>query len=130
MILKYHNDNNNGQQNRKDGGTVLNKYTIESIYWIICPAKYTIDAKDKTKDEPGTEHKFVLPTDYIDEVLQEEEVQPRREADDGGITFTAKSPRRYYACDNNVFSILNLNISRRSTIQRTGLAMFNLFYNC
>ncbi|XP_050563880.1 sodium/hydrogen exchanger 3 isoform X4 [Spodoptera frugiperda] len=34
--------------------------------------------------------------DYIDEVLQEEgderEVGPRREGDDGGITFTAKSP--------------------------------------
>ncbi|XP_045766690.1 sodium/hydrogen exchanger 3 isoform X3 [Maniola jurtina] len=30
--------------------------------------------------------------DYIDEVLQEDEDQPRREADDGGITFTAKSP--------------------------------------
>ncbi|KAH9641657.1 hypothetical protein HF086_005103 [Spodoptera exigua] len=36
--------------------------------------------------------------DYIDEVLQEEgderEVGQRREGDDGGITFTAKSPRR------------------------------------
>ncbi|XP_026738040.1 sodium/hydrogen exchanger 3 isoform X3 [Trichoplusia ni] len=34
--------------------------------------------------------------DYIDEVLQEEgderEVEPRREGEDGGITFTAKSP--------------------------------------
>ncbi|XP_039755512.1 sodium/hydrogen exchanger 3 isoform X3 [Pararge aegeria] len=30
--------------------------------------------------------------DYIDEVLQEDDEQPRREADDGGITFTAKSP--------------------------------------
>ncbi|XP_050351491.1 sodium/hydrogen exchanger 3 isoform X1 [Nymphalis io] len=30
--------------------------------------------------------------DYIDEVLQEDEEQPRRENDDGGITFTAKSP--------------------------------------
>ncbi|XP_050351495.1 sodium/hydrogen exchanger 3 isoform X5 [Nymphalis io] len=29
--------------------------------------------------------------DYIDEVLQEDEEQPRRENDDGGITFTAKS---------------------------------------
>uniref|UniRef100_A0A2A4JNX1 Sodium/hydrogen exchanger n=1 Tax=Heliothis virescens TaxID=7102 RepID=A0A2A4JNX1_HELVI len=37
--------------------------------------------------------------DYIDEVLQEEgderEVGPRREGDDGGITFTAKSPHTY-----------------------------------
>ncbi|XP_023946417.2 sodium/hydrogen exchanger 3 isoform X4 [Bicyclus anynana] len=30
--------------------------------------------------------------DYIDEVLQEDDEQPRREPDDGGITFTAKSP--------------------------------------
>ncbi|CAB3220111.1 unnamed protein product [Arctia plantaginis] len=39
--------------------------------------------------------------DYIDEVLQEEgderEVVPRRDGDDGGITFTAKSLRRYSA---------------------------------
>lgn len=37
--------------------------------------------------------------DYIDEVLQEDcdEREPRREGDDGGITFTAKSPRRYSA---------------------------------
>lgn len=44
---------------------------------------------------------WALFTDYIDEVLQEEgderEVGPRREGDDGGITFTAKSPRRYSA---------------------------------
>ncbi|XP_039755514.1 sodium/hydrogen exchanger 3 isoform X5 [Pararge aegeria] len=33
--------------------------------------------------------------DYIDEVLQEDDEQPRREADDGGITFTAKSPHAY-----------------------------------
>ncbi|XP_047027035.1 sodium/hydrogen exchanger 3 isoform X7 [Helicoverpa zea] len=37
--------------------------------------------------------------DYIDEVLQEEgderESGPRREGDDGGITFTAKSPHTY-----------------------------------
>ncbi|XP_021192848.1 sodium/hydrogen exchanger 3 isoform X7 [Helicoverpa armigera] len=37
--------------------------------------------------------------DYIDEVLQEEgderEAGPRREGDDGGITFTAKSPHTY-----------------------------------
>ncbi|KAM3966128.1 LOW QUALITY PROTEIN: na[+]/H[+] hydrogen exchanger 2 [Aphomia sociella] len=35
--------------------------------------------------------------DYIDEVLQEdcEEREPRREGDDGGITFTAKSPPGY-----------------------------------
>lgn len=39
-------------------------------------------------------------SDYIDEVLQEDESltkAPRREGDDGGITFTAKSPRRYSA---------------------------------
>ncbi|XP_041986533.1 sodium/hydrogen exchanger 3 isoform X4 [Aricia agestis] len=30
--------------------------------------------------------------DYIDEVLQEDEEPPRREGEDGGITFTAKSP--------------------------------------
>lgn len=37
-------------------------------------------------------------TDYIDEVLQEDgdDREPRREGDDGGITFTAKS-RRYSA---------------------------------
>ncbi|CAH2240657.1 jg22751 [Pararge aegeria aegeria] len=34
--------------------------------------------------------------DYIDEVLQEDDEQPRREADDGGITFTAKSPPSYH----------------------------------
>ncbi|XP_038206290.1 sodium/hydrogen exchanger 3 [Zerene cesonia] len=33
--------------------------------------------------------------DYIDEVLQEDEETPRRENDDGGITFTAKSPPGY-----------------------------------
>lgn len=54
MIVTYHNDNINGHHNRKDGGTVVNKYTIESIYRIICPAKYTIDNKDKTKDQTGT----------------------------------------------------------------------------
>lgn len=38
-------------------------------------------------------------TDYINEVLQEgEEPEVRREGDDGGITFTAKTPRRYSAC--------------------------------
>lgn len=38
-------------------------------------------------------------TDYIDEVLQDDgdERAPRREGDDGGITFTAKSPRTYSA---------------------------------
>lgn len=36
--------------------------------------------------------------DYIDEVLQEDDDrEPRRDGDDGGITFTAKSPRRYSA---------------------------------
>lgn len=37
--------------------------------------------------------------DYIDEVLQEDgdERESRRDGDDGGITFTAKSPRRYSA---------------------------------
>lgn len=96
--------------------------------------KDTINTTHKLKDETGTECKFVLPTDYIDEVLQEEDVQPRREADDGGITFTAKSPRRYYACDTNVFSFLNLNIGRcaRSITQRTGLTMLliDLFIDC
>lgn len=36
-------------------------------------------------------------SDYIDEVLQEDDETPRRDNDDGGITFTAKSPRRYSA---------------------------------
>lgn len=39
-------------------------------------------------------------SDYIDEVLQEDESLmkvPRRDGDDGGIIFTAKSPRRYSA---------------------------------
>lgn len=39
-------------------------------------------------------------SDYIDEVLQEDEDLirgQRRDGDDGGITFTAKSPRRYSA---------------------------------
>uniref|UniRef100_A0A2A4JNZ4 Sodium/hydrogen exchanger n=1 Tax=Heliothis virescens TaxID=7102 RepID=A0A2A4JNZ4_HELVI len=59
--------------------------------------------------------------DYIDEVLQEEgderEVGPRREGDDGGITFTAKSPlpnedileedeRRLSDCDNDTYMIV------------------------
>lgn len=42
-------------------------------------------------------------SDYIDEVLQEDEgliKAPRRDGDDGGITFTAKSPRRYFAWNN------------------------------
>lgn len=42
--------------------------------------------------------RFLLFIDYIDEVLQEDD-EPRRETDDGGITFTAKSPRRYSACN-------------------------------
>lgn len=42
--------------------------------------------------------RFPLFIDYIDEVLQEDD-EPRRETDDGGITFTAKSPRRYSACN-------------------------------
>lgn len=52
---------------------------------------------------------FII-TDYIDEVLQEgdeREAGTRREGDDGGITFTAKSPRRYFAwytlCDTAVW---------------------------
>ncbi|XP_049706447.1 sodium/hydrogen exchanger 3 isoform X6 [Helicoverpa armigera] len=59
--------------------------------------------------------------DYIDEVLQEEgderEAGPRREGDDGGITFTAKSPlpnedileedeRRLSDCDNDTYMIV------------------------
>lgn len=40
----------------------------------------------------------ILVVDYIDEVLQEDEDrEPHREETDGGITFTAKSPRRYSA---------------------------------
>ncbi|XP_047515794.1 sodium/hydrogen exchanger 3 isoform X8 [Pieris napi] len=35
--------------------------------------------------------------DYIDEVLQEDDETPRRDNDDGGITFTAKSPHTYMA---------------------------------
>lgn len=54
---------------------------------------------------------MVLFADYIDEVLQEDcdDQEPRREGDDGGITFTAKSPRRYSAWTPCVTPRLELN---------------------
>ncbi|XP_045766691.1 sodium/hydrogen exchanger 3 isoform X4 [Maniola jurtina] len=88
--------------NDRDLGTQVNYKTHMNIRRLVGDRKHH-HKRSKRGKQDGKNH-VTFPEfqqngsakqfthDYIDEVLQEDEDQPRREADDGGITFTAKSP--------------------------------------
>ncbi|XP_045766689.1 sodium/hydrogen exchanger 3 isoform X2 [Maniola jurtina] len=91
--------------NDRDLGTQVNYKTHMNIRRLVGDRKHH-HKRSKRGKQDGKNH-VTFPEfqqngsakqfthDYIDEVLQEDEDQPRREADDGGITFTAKSPPGY-----------------------------------
>ncbi|XP_045450869.1 sodium/hydrogen exchanger 3 [Melitaea cinxia] len=88
--------------NDRDLGTQVNYKTHMNIRRLVGDRKHH-HKRSKRGKQDGKNH-VTFPEfqqngsakqfthDYIDEVLQEDEEQPRRDADDGGITFTAKSP--------------------------------------
>ncbi|XP_049874161.1 sodium/hydrogen exchanger 3 isoform X2 [Pectinophora gossypiella] len=91
--------------NDKDLGTQVNYKTHMNIRRLVGDRKHH-HKRSKRGKQDGKNH-VTFPEfqqngsakqfthDYIDEVLQEEcgeEREPRRDGDDGGITFTAKSP--------------------------------------
>ncbi|XP_039755511.1 sodium/hydrogen exchanger 3 isoform X2 [Pararge aegeria] len=88
--------------NDRDLGTQVNYKTHMNIRRLVGDRKHH-HKRSKRGKQDGKNH-VTFPEfqqngsakqfthDYIDEVLQEDDEQPRREADDGGITFTAKSP--------------------------------------
>ncbi|XP_047534409.1 sodium/hydrogen exchanger 3 isoform X4 [Vanessa atalanta] len=87
--------------NDRDLGTQVNYKTHMNIRRLVGDRKHH-HKRSKRGKQDGKNH-VTFPEfqqngsakqfthDYIDEVLQEDEEQPRRENDDGGITFTAKS---------------------------------------
>lgn len=87
--------------NDRDLGTQVNYKTHMNIRRLVGDRKHH-HKRSKRGKQDGKNH-VTFPEfqqngsakqfthDYIDEVLQEDE-EPRRETDDGGITFTAKSP--------------------------------------
>ncbi|XP_052741735.1 sodium/hydrogen exchanger 3 isoform X5 [Bicyclus anynana] len=88
--------------NDRDLGTQVNYKTHMNIRRLVGDRKHH-HKRSKRGKQDGKNH-VTFPEfqqngsakqfthDYIDEVLQEDDEQPRREPDDGGITFTAKSP--------------------------------------
>ncbi|XP_046968693.1 sodium/hydrogen exchanger 3 isoform X6 [Vanessa cardui] len=87
--------------NDRDLGTQVNYKTHMNIRRLVGDRKHH-HKRSKRGKQDGKNH-VTFPEfqqngsakqfthDYIDEVLQEDDEQPRRENDDGGITFTAKS---------------------------------------
>ncbi|KAJ2943692.1 hypothetical protein O0L34_g16805 [Tuta absoluta] len=93
--------------NDRDLGTTVNYKTHMNIRRLVGDRKHH-HKRSKRGNKDGKNHVSFpefqqngsakqFTHDYIDEVLQEEcgEEQPRREGDDGGITFTAKCPPGY-----------------------------------
>ncbi|XP_047993024.1 probable Na(+)/H(+) antiporter nhx-3 isoform X3 [Leguminivora glycinivorella] len=92
--------------NDRDLGTQVNYKTHMNIRRLVGDRKHH-HKRSKRGNKDGKNH-VTFPEfqqngsakqfthDYIDEVLQEDDDrEPRRDGDDGGITFTAKSPHTY-----------------------------------
>ncbi|XP_050675114.1 sodium/hydrogen exchanger 3 isoform X4 [Leptidea sinapis] len=88
--------------NDKDLGTQVNYKTHMNIRRLVGDRKHHHKRSKRGKQDGKNHVSFPefqqngsakqFTHDYIDEVLQEDEEVPRRDIDDAGITFTAKSP--------------------------------------